>query len=852
MTMKFISAIIIAIVASVSAGAKKYVYTFRDTPVSEAIIRIGRDNPELNVAFIYKELDHYRTSGRVSTDDAYEALRQLVGLNPVSVIEKDGKYYIEALQHGRFRYTGRTVGSDNSPVGGATVMLLADKDSTVITYGVTDNDGHFVIPCDRKDVIAKLYCMGYQTAYRHCQTFDLGTVIMKEIPVQLKTLKVEGLNNLAYADRTVYLPSSRQRNAAQSAIDLLRQMAIPQIQINLVDNSVTTLTGSKAALFINSLPASAEELEGLRTADVKRVEYLDFPTDTRFNGNEHVVNFIVQRYEYGGYTKTTVSENFLTGLSGRASLYSKFAYKRMIYDLYAGASYLNLHHTGTSTIGRYSLTGADDVPYTITRSETLNNSHFRNNQYPVTFRAIYDSDNVQIGNTLGFVFDDIPTAYTSGSLSYSPETTDNHTFTRSEPYMGRHINWSGNYYFIFPHSWHLNISSGVGGSHTDYTYSYGSSMNGTITINNISEENHYRLHGSASLSKVLYNKHYIFTRLYGGTTHNAVSYLGTSPYDNSFADTYAGIALGYSFSNRKWNISTNASLQWERNSINTSAVNEIYPLINLSVAYSPTRRHSIQAYFHFGANYPDASQKTPNILQTNEMLYHTGNPDLQLSRQITFNLQYNWMPRNNFSAVVFARYFGEYNLYVPVFSSYLNGSALLKSYGTDGNYNRTQTGVSFNWRLLNNQLQLAAQPSVTAYRMTGYYDISKCPFNLNTSVSYYLGNFYFQLSYQTPLKTIQGNRGVFYQDRDFYQFTTGWSKAGWNIRAAVSNMFRSDWLAATQILTSPLYSETQYQYGNTYHRRLNLSVTYTFSYGKKVRQENEVGEQSGGTSAILK
>lgn len=294
MTMKFISAIIIAIVASVSAGAKKYVYTFRDTPVSEAIIRIGRDNPELNVAFIYKELDLYRTSGRVSTDDAYEALRQLVGLNPVSVIEKDGKYYIEALQHGRFRYTGRAVGSDNSPVGGATVMLLADKDSTVITYGVTDNDGHFVIPCDRKDVIAKLYCMGYQTAYRHCQTFDLGTVIMKEIPMQLKTLKVEGLNNLAYADRTVYLPSGRQRNAAQSAIDLLRQMAIPQIQINLVDNSVTTLTGSKAALFINSLPASAEELEGLRTADVKRVEYLDFPTDTRFNGNKHVVNFIVQ------------------------------------------------------------------------------------------------------------------------------------------------------------------------------------------------------------------------------------------------------------------------------------------------------------------------------------------------------------------------------------------------------------------------------------------------------------------------------------------------------------------------------------------------------------------------------
>ena len=38
------------------------------------------------------------------------------------------------------------------------------------------------------------------------------------------------------------------------------------------------------------------------------------------------------------------------------------------------------------------------------------------NQYPVTFRAIYDSDNVQIANTVGFNFDQSPAAETSGCL----------------------------------------------------------------------------------------------------------------------------------------------------------------------------------------------------------------------------------------------------------------------------------------------------------------------------------------------------------------------------------------------------------------------------------------------------
>ena len=41
-------------------------------------------------------------------------------------------------------------------------------------------------------------------------------------------------------------------------------------------------------------------------------------------------------------------------------------------------------------------------------------------------------------------------------------------------------------------------------------------------------------------------------------------------------------------------------------------------------------------------------------------------------------------------------------------------------------------------------------------------------------------------------------------------------------------------------------------FGTNSHARLNLSVTYTFGYGKKVQRGNEVGEQSGASSAILK
>ena len=56
-------------------------------------------------------------------------------------------------------------------------------------------------------------------------------------------------------------------------------MAIPQIRINVVSNKVTDNFGTEVALYINGMEASSEDLEGLRTADVRNVEYLEFPTD---------------------------------------------------------------------------------------------------------------------------------------------------------------------------------------------------------------------------------------------------------------------------------------------------------------------------------------------------------------------------------------------------------------------------------------------------------------------------------------------------------------------------------------------------------------------------------------------
>lgn len=150
-----------AVMTCISAGAYKYAYLFDNTPISAAIVRISKDNPDVNISFIYKELDNYRTSAHIATDNVYTALRKIVGLNPISVINRENHFYIEALQHGNFNYYGRVVAKDEEPVVGASIMFLTPRDSTVITYGVTDSNGYFSIPCDKKKILAKFTMVRY-------------------------------------------------------------------------------------------------------------------------------------------------------------------------------------------------------------------------------------------------------------------------------------------------------------------------------------------------------------------------------------------------------------------------------------------------------------------------------------------------------------------------------------------------------------------------------------------------------------------------------------------------------------------------------------------------------------------
>ncbi len=316
--------------------------------------------------------------------------------------------------------------------------------------------------------------------------------------VELKEVSVEAAMQQTTPTTTSYIPDKRVKNAAQNAIDLLRLSAIPQIVIDPQGGSVSTVGGQNVEIFFNYMPASTEDIQGLRTTDVRRIDYLDFPTDPRFRNARHVVNIIVAKYEYGGYTKLSASQWILGSETTQGSVFSKFAYKKMTYDFYAGLDRVNSKHVSSANYSSFKLpTG------TIERAQTPLSSKFAYYNLPVTLRLSYSTDKMQIRNTIGYSFMNRHKNEQVGRLTFAPDMGTDYDYRRSSPYRTSSLSWYGNYYFALPLNWQLSVEPSVAYSHNDSYSDYSTTISGSDPIVNNAKEDAYQLRLNAKMTKQL-------------------------------------------------------------------------------------------------------------------------------------------------------------------------------------------------------------------------------------------------------------------------------------------------------------------------------------------------------------
>lgn len=840
------TALLILLATGLSAIAANFEYKFNDTPLPNAIRQIMEDHPELLVNFIYNELEDYRTNATVNTDNPFEALRLSIGLNPVSVVKARNTYYIEANQRGRYKFTGQVIDPEGEPIVGATVLFLAPKDSSVVTYGTTDREGLFRIPCDRKRVIAKTTCMGYITSYRQCDSRELGTITLREKPIALKAMTVESENTRLTADKDIYLPSNRQKQFSMTGIDLLRHMAIASLVVIPGSDVVTDVFGTTCELFINYMPASKEDLTGMKMTDVRRIEVYDSPADPRFRGARKAVNFIVQEYEYGGYTKAMASETALNGFSNSSNLFSKFTYRKMTYDLYAGADNRISSHNGPAGISaQYTLT--DGI---VTRTERVTDSKTITNNYPISFRATFNTPQLQIRNLISFNHNATPEKSRNGQLEYNTRPDLGYVYSRTESEHTNNLSYNGSLYWTHPSNFVLDYSHAIAHAHRNNTSAY---LNQALesAIDNNASENVTELRFNLFGLKAFGPRHKIKAGARINYLNDQVRYTGTTPSSDHMRTLFAAGSLDYIFSTRKFNLMVQFGDGITRMDINGDTHNETNPYGRVTLQYMLNDKNRLSAYANLAIITHGIDMRQQSIIRNDEFMYLTGNPDLKDSRQFNANLAYNLAASNRFALGAFAGYDECFSRVATLYRPYED--VLLRYFLNDGNYIRAYAGAWCNLKLLDNKLQLYANIAQNYYRTTGVYSTSYFPIpRIQLQASYYWNAFYGLLAWSNQSCRLTENSNIIICGTHTYVIEAGWGNGTWNLSLRANNIFRKSWKSETWERLTPLYNEWQTYDSPQAHANINLTVAYTIGYGKKIRHSNEIGAQSSTGSAILK
>lgn len=668
----------------------------------------------------------------------------------------------------------------------------------------------------------------------------------------LSEIVVEGRSQRTIKYGVEYTPDKKTKRAAMNATSLLQLMAIPQLEILPGSTSVSMTGGRAVKIFIDYQPATEQDLQGMRPEDVLRVEVLEYPQDPRFQSEKYVINYIMQKYEWGGYTKAYGQITPFSYLNGYGSLYSKFTYKNWTFDGNVGAS-------GTRNDKNKSYAEETFRDFNIgnrhmdmlNRISSTDNSLYTHNGEWASLRAVYSKKDVYVSHTVSFNRSDTPDSHSTSKVDFSESIILSSQSFNSENSVSVSPAISANYYFVLPR----------GNSITVYwDFMYGNNKRNSLyqlgqfdPIINDNRERVYVPNATLQYSKSFAYRNTLRTAL---MTYNSI-------YDTHYEGSYTDRQKLLSSENmlfleymQNWNFGlslySRIGMSYVIGRVNgITTLKQWNPRLGLQLRYHINSKHAASVSGWWGNSHPGPESSNTALVQQNELMWLQGNPDLRNTIFQLVTASYDFIPTDKLSFSLYAQYEGNPHKQAYEYMVIPGYDGLVRKMINSGSAHDWRVNLSGSLRLLQNSLSIRAGVGAERVVLTGIDAQSLNNFTADISANYMLGNFTFSGYYSSPEKYLGAwSRGTRTSVRSRYGVSVGFSAGDFKATLTTSNWWNSN--RAYNSFSSPHYSVTEWSWNSGTAHSLSLSLSYTFSYGKKISHDDEVGSKGSIGSAILK
>ena len=661
---------------------------------------------------------------------------------------------------------------------------------------------------------------------------------LQEVVVESERAWIEG-------NKAVFIPSKKEKNLSKDPASLIVSMNLPTV---ITDNGqIKSINGQNITFFINGVKADDIDVSTFLTKDVKRVEYIENPSEATYEAVPVAINFVMTKYEVGGVTSLDLYQSIPN--EGNYEAASKLVYKSMTYGFRLDGGYERDHRKSLKGEDTYYDITYDNNKYDIISREYDSRYFDRNDFINAAINARWTGSKGRATHTAALKWNRNPGSGVNSTDLWSPDIFNSNSSNFLDKSRILSPQFSGNYYFSFSPKWQMSAN---------WNYSYArqnsssvNTINGTTPISNYIKDDAHSIYGDITPSYNISDAMVSAISLTFNTNRYSTSYSGST---NELLRQWktegtANLFFSWKFSKKGWVVLRPGMIfsSWKSGQLKSNS--EINPMANVQMSLSPNNKLRLSASLNYFNHAPLSSQTTDISIRASELMWVSGNTSLRRYERWNPYISATWMPLKWLRGSLILNYSKSLNEFTSTYTVQPGMDGVVRTYDNASPFDSWAADLVVSGNFLNDNLRVNLQPTWRKYKARGEYAGEVSKFRMRGSASYDIGDcFSIRVIYDGPEEYLDegGAKRVWHAD----EWSLGVTYGNGNVyfSARLENVFNTYYKGWTKMISPHYYS---FYNSRETGRKLSLNFSYTFGYGKKVNESIDVSLPNDISSGIV-